>query len=671
MKFMQFPLAKVSVAFCLGLVYAHFQPSSLVTSSVLFCSSFAFLIGFRFTFKKAKANSYLVLIVSFLLGLWITALHFEPNKSHHYLHITNDYSAYNIELILRERLKSSQKNNRYVAEIKRINQRESCGKVIVNLRKSKTSISFDNGTLIRVKGELYRNTTPPNPFQFDYNSYLKNQQIFAQIYTDYESIEPSPYPVKSLSQIGSKIRNRISNNLEKTHLQKDVLSIVMALLLGQQQDISKAILLDYQYAGAIHILSVSGLHVGFILLFVVRLLKPIPNHRKGLAVKLIITLLSLWAFGILAGLAPSVVRSVTMFSFVAIGLFLKRSVNMYHSLLVSIFLILLFRPSFLFDVGFQLSYLALFFILWLQPLLASIWTPKYRVITYFWEILTVSFAAQIGTLPTSLYYFHQFSGLFFITNLIVLLLLSVVLALTLLVVIIAGFGLVPSFLVQLLTYAIQLLNGMIGWVASFEDFVLKDLPMNTMLLLTSYGMVIAWIIFFKKITYRNSLLLATSILFFQASLIYIKYKTQTANEFIVFNEKKKTLLTKKLNQKITVFTNETKKSIDQNWSLQSYTVGNFSRLHTVEPLSNFYYFNRTKIMLIDSSGVYLSNSKPDVVILTQSPKINLIRMISECQPKIIVADASNYLSYKKLWKTTCEKEKIPFHDTTEKGFFRL
>ena len=164
----------------------------------------------------------------------------------------------------------------------------------------------------------------------------------------------------------------IIKNLENHHFKKEELSVVIALILGQQQDISKEVLRDYQYAGAVHILSVSGLHVGFILLFITTLLKPIPNSRKGTIVKLIITLVSLWAFGLLAGMAPSVVRSVTMFSFVAIGLFLRRSVNIYHSLLVSMLLILLFRPSFLFDVGFQLSYLALFFIVWLQPLFKSI-----------------------------------------------------------------------------------------------------------------------------------------------------------------------------------------------------------------------------------------------------------------------------------------------------------
>ena len=114
---------------------------------------------------------------------------------------------------------------------------------------------------------------------------------------------------------------------------------------------------------------------------------------------------------------------------------------MFHTLLVSILLILIVAPSFLFDVGFQLSYIALFFILWLQPWLSQLWKPKYKITKYLWDILTVSFAAQIGAFPLSIYYFHQFPGLFFITILIILPALGIIMALGVFVMILlAGFN---------------------------------------------------------------------------------------------------------------------------------------------------------------------------------------------------------------------------------------
>jgi competence protein ComEC len=139
-----------------------------------------------------------------------------------------------------------------------------------------------------------------------------------------------------------QLRTTIIQNLEKKHKR---VKCSRSFNFGAKQDLSPDILQDYQYAGAIHILSVSGLHVGFLLLFLTFILKPIPNTQKAL-LKLILILLSLASFALIAGLAPSVVRSVTMFSFVAIGYQLRRSVNVYHTLLVSIFLILLFQPSF-------------------------------------------------------------------------------------------------------------------------------------------------------------------------------------------------------------------------------------------------------------------------------------------------------------------------------------
>jgi competence protein ComEC len=157
-------------------------------------------------------------------------------------------------------------------------------------------------------------------------------------------------------------------------------------------------------------------------------------------------------FGIVAGLAPSVVRSVTMFSFVAIGQHLRRSVNIYHTLLGSILLILLVQPKFLFDVGFQLSYLALFFILWLHPLLSRLLEPKNKILKYIWEILSVSFAAQIGTLPLSLYYFHQFPGLFFITNLVIIPLTGFIMGLGVVVMVLAFVNLCPYFLSKTLAF---------------------------------------------------------------------------------------------------------------------------------------------------------------------------------------------------------------------------
>jgi competence protein ComEC len=237
------------------------------------------------------------------------------------------------------------------------------GKLLLNINKDSLNHSFIIGNRLQIQGSLYPNMAPKNPFQFDYGTYLKNKQIYGQLYANATQIKVSYRIEKDVWYYAAQIRNTIIDNLKKDGFNATELNVAVALLLGQQQDIDPEIIKDYQFAGAVHILSVSGLHIGFVLLFVTFINKTVPQNKRGSLLQLIVILCSLSLFGILAGLAPSVVRSVTMFSFVAIGQHLRRSVNMYHTLLVSILLILLVQPGFLFDVGFQLSYLALFFIL--------------------------------------------------------------------------------------------------------------------------------------------------------------------------------------------------------------------------------------------------------------------------------------------------------------------
>lgn len=677
MKVLKFPLIKITFCFILGILFAQMsKPTFLLTLILLLiCSSITLIINLLSNKKTVYKSLFGIfcLITSFFIGSFTLVLNNDKLNSSHYLKdlksVENEYSA---EIIIKEKLKNTINNDRYVAKIIELNSHKSYGKIILNIRKDSLMPTLEMGSHLKVAGSFYKNRKPNNPDQFDYGKYLENQQIYAQVYADASKIKIGSQVDRTISYYASKLRNRITYNLEKNNFNKSELNVVVALILGQQQDISQEIIKDYQYAGAIHVLSVSGLHVGCILLFITFLLKPIPNNKKGSIIKLIIVIASLWMFGILAGLAPSVVRSVTMFSFVAIGMFLRRSVNIYHTLVVSALLILLFQPSFLFDIGFQLSYIALFFIVWLQPLLASIWTPKYKVVNYFWEIITVSFAAQIGTLPLSIYYFHQFPGLFFVTNIVILPMLSLILGIGVVVMILASMNVVWYPMMKLLEYSIWFLNKIIAWVASFEDFIFKDIPLNSYMLWSSYLLIFGLVIYSKKPTFNKLTLSLSALILVQIISIQAKYSSQNKEEFIVFNKKKSTIITERKGDKVTLYSNDSiLKTTDDNLVLKSYLVANYCKIEKKKSLSNLYYFKDKKILLMDSSAVYLANEKPDVLVITNSPKVNLERIFKQWKPKQVVVDAANFKSYIKVWKATCSKEKIPFHDTTEKGFYKL
>ena len=426
MSILTFPLARITIGFVAGILGAYYlNPNPECIFTLLLLSGILFGIAY-FLSKQNAINPFYFGFATYFLAMGIGAttqiIHTDSFQQSNYVHDPTIFEKpHLVSVTVREKLRSSAYNDRYIAMVNKIDTKEHSGRILLNVRKDSLNQPFEIGVHLRIKGSLYKNSLAKNPNQFDYGKYLENKQIYAQLYADAADIQMGSRPDKDPWYYTSKLRTKIIRNLEKSHFNKAELNVAIALILGQQQEISPDIIRDYQYAGAVHILSVSGLHIGFILLFVTFLLKPFPNTRRGSFIKLIIILLSLSLFGLIAGLAPSVVRSVAMFSFVAIGMYLRRSTNIYHTLLVSILLILLFQPSFLFDVGFQLSYIALFFILWLQPLLAQLWVPKNKVVNYFWEILTVSFAAQIGAFPLSIYYFHQFPIYFWLAGWVVVL----------------------------------------------------------------------------------------------------------------------------------------------------------------------------------------------------------------------------------------------------------
>ena len=676
MKIVQFPLTRIFIGFLFGLLSFRIVNFNIAFAIISLAACLIALLVSSFYSRKNAFYKFLfgffVLLTSASIGISTAVIHKENLNPNHYTNQIADFEkVHYLDLLIVEKLKNTTKNNRYISQVKLLDGIRSCGKLILNIPKESAIVDLKIGSHLGVKGIIYKNKNPTNPNLFDYGKYLENQEIYAQIYAKQSQIKMGNYEAGLWAGF-SNFRETIISNLEHSAISKEELNVLNALILGQQQDISPEVLKDYQYAGAVHVLSVSGLHVGFLLLFINFLLKPIGNSKKGSLLKLFIVVLSLWSFAVLTGLSPSIVRSATMFSFLAIGLHLRRTVNIYHTLLVSMLLILLFKPSFLFDVGFQLSYLALFFILWLQPILSEVWQPKNKITNYFWDIITVSFAAQIGAMPLSIYYFHQFQGLFFVTNLLILPLLGVIMAVGVLAVLIATFHSVPYFISKSIEFLISFLNAIIHWVASFDVFVFRNISFSKEMLWSSYLVIILIILWIKKPTFNRLTIAFTSILLTQIIFINQKNETQNNEELIIFNCRKSTIITQRIGSAVTVYSNDSiRENLNSNLLIQSYLVGNFCEVAGKSPLQNLLYFKHQKVLIIDSLCVYTKDIHPDVLLIIQSPKLNIQRLLNIYKPKEIVVDGSNFKSYIRVWQATCRNEKIPFHNTNEKGFFKI
>ncbi len=670
MDLFRFPLARIAGCFVPGIAFAYYLKPNITIVAISLTAAFLILaLAYAIAAQDFRQKIYYGLMVSvtaFLFGMTTQTIHDCRLDPEHYLNKVTDAKQHLIYLVLREKLKSTARGKRYIAVVKSIDGENASGKILLNLTDAGNNF-FVAGTGMFVSGQIVKNKRPLNPDQFDYGRYLDNKSVPAQIYAKKDALRLSGNIYKDIWYYSDAFRNRIIRNLKNHGFRENELQVANALILGQQQEIAPDIVQDYQYAGAVHILSVSGLHVGFILLFLNFLLRPLPQSRNGRLARLIIVLIALWVFAIVAGLSPSVVRSAAMFSFVALGMSLRRSTNIFHTMIVSVLLILLFEPSFLFDVGFQLSYAALFFILWLQPSLSGLWNPGNKVAKYFWDILTVSFAAQIGTLPLSIYYFHQFPGLFFVTNLIVIPFLSIIMIVGILVLTMAAFGWVPHLPALVLERSIFLMDAIISRVASLENFILRDIPLNFPMLLGSYLLIFTFVLWFRKPAFARLFSVMISITVLQCIVFFSFWKTGHEKEWIVFNAHKDPVIAERNGRMLTIFN----KNQRQNQFLKPYRIAHFCSFEKQYITRNLYWFEGYKILRIDSSAVYPVHLQPEILLLSGSPKINLERVLLQLKPKIIIADGSNFKSYAARWKQTCEKRKIPFHDTREKGFFRL
>lgn len=371
-------------------------------------------------------------------------------------------------------------------------------------------------------------------------------------------------------------------------------------------------------------------------------------------------------------LFTSVVRAVTMFTAIAMGWMSNRPSSVKNSLMVSLFFLLLINPLFLFDVGFQLSYTAVFSIVWLQPFFYNLWKPKFKIVNYFWQLLTVSFAAQIGILPLSLYYFHQFPGLFFVSSLVIIPFLGFILGGGIFIIILALLQILPQILADFYGLMIKLMNDFVAIIAQQEGFVFRNIAFPFLLMVMVYLFLIAIINWVYKKTKPNLAHLFFAIIFVQMVLIYEKIESQKTNEFIVFHQVRKSIFGNRKGNKMQVYynsdsTNDKSKNIVEDYKLS------FSNIEIQQNYTtrNILKINSKKILIIDSVGVYNDlEFIPETVILTQSPKINLERLIQIIDPKIIIADGSNFKSYVNLWKNTCKNNVIYFYNTSKKGTYQ-
>lgn len=665
MKWQYYIMVRVTLFFLIGIVLGFYCPIPLFITSISLVIGFITLVFLYFREKKRFTSHYYYELLAYLLcinlGMINTYIHQDIHRADHYTKYVNTVNQTVIAQITTV-LKPASYRHKYYAQIQQIGDKNAQGKILLLVNDSLQKLT--TGDIVVLRASFAALNKPRNPYGFDYANYLKKKQIYLQLFAnDYLLISHK----KTLKGIVKKWRNVLIKRLENRGFSPAEFAIFKGLLLGDKSDINTELRTNYSQAGVMHILAISGLHIGIILYLLNFIFKPLGKLKNGALIKTIIIVFILWFYALLTGLSPSVVRSVTMFSFVAVGMNIKRNTNIINTLFVALFTLLLFKPNYIYDVGFQLSFTAVFGIVLLQPKINNLLHFNTRIVRYFWELVSVSLAAQISVLPLSLYYFNQFPSLFLLSNLVLIPTLFVFLGLGLLILVLASFSIVFEPLIVFYNSMLYYMNTFIHWVASQEQFIFKNIHFNTVQLIVSYGIIVFFVsyLYTRKIRYLIGAL--STILVFQTVLFYHNKDMDKQKQWLVFHKSKQTILGYKTSNYLQVFTRDSLVS-------HSYFIQNYRRHFAIDTtvqykLKNCYHFTNDVLLCVDSLGVYKTNTKARYILLSQSPKINLARLIDWHKPSYIIADGSNYKSYVDRWKNTCNKKGVPFWNTFSQGYF--
>ncbi|MEX2512362.1 MAG: ComEC/Rec2 family competence protein [Cyclobacteriaceae bacterium] len=357
------------------------------------------------------------------------------------------------------------------------------GKLMIYHR---SKIPLEPGMVILVNGKPQRIASQQNPSEFNYAAFMGNKQVYFSHFIGEELQIVPQQRKKSWQHMVLDLRARLESKIESFIPDPGAAQIAKALLLGQKEELESEISEAYVTAGAMHILAVSGLHVGIIYGFFFLIWKPLRLKGMKRVAFLTVVVLFIWFYALITGMSPSVLRAATMFTLISMAQMRSRNPSIFNPLALSAMVLVMFDPYIVFSVGFQLSYTALTGILLFQPLISRMWTPSQKWIQYLWEITTLGLAAQLATFPLSIHIFHVFPTYFIFSNLIAIPGAFLVMATGLPFLIFSSFDGLASIMGQLVNFLVKTLNQAV--------FSLQYLPFSRMenLYLHLTEMILIW-----------------------------------------------------------------------------------------------------------------------------------------------------------------------------------
>jgi competence protein ComEC len=694
------PFVRLIIPFILGIFFGLKTETQIHWSIPFFLLAILFLIYFLPIIRNNFGLRYLFAIPVFLffvsLGWFISVEKLNQNQ-----HINLPEDA----LLIAE-VQNDPKETEKSVSIKILVQayrykdewHAGTGQAVVYLQKDSVAQSLKPGYLISFKPDFDSISNAGNPGEFDYAQYMAYHLIASQTY-----LKSGTWTLlgqnKQRFRIGFlNLRQKLLEIYEDAGLQGDELAVAAALSLGYKDKLQDDLRHAYSSSGAMHVLAVSGLHVGIIFMVLQYVLGFMGKIEKLIPFQVILIILFIWFYAFLTGLSPSVGRAAIMFSFISMGKLFRQNVNIYNILAASALVTLLINPLNITELGFWLSYLAVLSIVIFYKPIYHLLSPRNKILDKLWSLTAVSIAAQIGTAPLTVFYFNQFSNYFILTNIVVIPLATLIVYLAILVFVTSFIPTVAIFLGKMLGFLIKILNSSVFFIEDIPGAVSTGLYINQLQYVLLFLVIIFFGIYFlgaiRRFIWPS---LVCLILFFSVG-IYYNIMNQKDDVFLVYNLRGNTGINFILGNEHILFTDfdvapleKIRKNLSSFWlsegiSKEKYVNINkmgtsqfmFSNLFAIDNpsvyLKNYFIgFRDLEIVLIKDD--YFSNKKSieplvvDYVILTNNAKIEPDKINELFKFKSIIVDGSNAWYYLEALIPKLIESQILYHDVTKDGAF--
>ncbi|HTN08021.1 ComEC/Rec2 family competence protein [Agriterribacter sp.] len=685
----QAPFIRLLIPLILGIILQWYFPLPVKYICIIACIALIFFLlaqclrGYLLFLHKWIYGITLMMMI-LLFGVAITHFKNITHQQYWFGHLYNDSIV--VVAVLAEPL--IEKNKSYKADatvyalIHNGSVVQTKGGIIIYFKKDSSLLSKLNygSTLVFKKGlQAVRNSG--NPGAFDYKRYSLFHGITHQVYLTENEFAVSKLQTRSAYTNGlQQSRKGLLEILKKYIPGKREAGVAEALLIGYRDDLERDLVQAYANTGVIHVIAISGMHLAMIYGLLIVLLKPLQRNAKTKWVRGLIILSVLWLFTLLSGAGPSILRSAVMFSFIVAGESMRRKISVYHTLSASAFFLLCWNPFFLWDVGFQLSYAAVLSIVVFLRSVTHWFYCKHAIVNYMWKLIAVTLAAQILTTPLSIYHFHQVPNLFLISNLVIVPLSGFILYGEILLCLLSLFPAVALPAGKILSAMLRLMNDCITFIDDIPFAVSDNISISMLQTGLLYVFIITlavWLMKQKKQMLPYALMALLAFMLYRVADIGIRQKQ---SKIIVYNIPRYSAVDF-ISGSGYHFAGDEALAADPflyNFHLRPsrlmYRAKPAVSLSGFRPVSPFFYFNKKRILLLDTLPALAQPVEPvdvDVIILSKNINVRIARLQRLFRCRQYVFDASSPAWKIRQWKNDCDSLHLRRHSVQEDGAFIL